>query len=375
MSALQNILFLSLHTFSLTGGIEKVNRALVKVLNNLNKDQKIGSYQLLSMYDDSVDEKYCERANFKGFKGKRLTFALEVLYKGFSADVVVLSHINLLIFAKLIKKINPKTRIVLMAHGIEVWRGLPNWKKKFLTKCEIWAVSRFTAEKMSKKYHLPLQDIKILNNCLDPYFEIPTVFEKSVPLLLKYKLQETQPFIYTLARLSSSEQYKGYDQVVKSMVEVIKVLPNAHYILAGKADAIEQKRLLDLINSLQLSEHVTLAGYLADEEVQTHYTTADIFAMPSTGEGFGISFIEAAVCGCSAIGGNIDGSTDALLDGKIGRLINPTNEQELAKAILDQLSIVKNAKSAQQLQDTCLAHFSFHRYQSKVAQLLDHLPA
>lgn len=371
MKARQNILFLTLHTFSLTGGIEKVNRALTKVLDNLTKDFKIGSYQSLSMYDDKVDETYGKAENLKTFNGKRVAFALATLRKGISADVVILSHINLLIFAKLIKKVNAKTRIILLAHGIEVWRDLPDWKIKFLSQCEIWAVSRFTAKKMSDKYHIPLQNIHILNNCLDPYFKIPTSFEPSETLLAKYQLQPTQAIIYTLARLSSTEQYKGYDQVIKSMVEVIKVLPDAHYLLAGKADVMEHQRLSALIKLLKLEKHVTLAGFIADEEVQTHYTSATVFAMPSTGEGFGISFIEAAACGCPVIGGNLDGSTDALLDGKLGKLINPAADGELSKAIIDQILIVKTVENAQKLQQTCLAHFSFDHYQQNVAQLLN----
>lgn len=374
MKAQQKVLFLTLHTFSLTGGIEKVNRALTKVLDNITKDFKIGSYQSLSMYDNKVDEAYGKATNFRGFRGKRVSFALSALKKGISADLVILSHINLLIFAKLIKKINPKARIALMAHGIEVWRDLPNWKIKFLSQCEIWAVSRFTAKKMSDRYHIPSQNIHILNNCLDPYFTIPTSFEPSETLLAKYQLQPTQAIIYTLARLSSTEQYKGYDEVIKSMVEVIKVLPNAHYLLAGKADVMEHQRLSTLIKSLDLEKHVTLAGFIADEEVQTHYTSATVFAMPSTGEGFGISFIEAAACGSPVIGGNLDGSTDALLDGKLGKLINPTADGELSKAIIDQILTVKTVESAQKLQQTCLAHFSFDRYQQNVVKLLN-LPA
>lgn len=374
MKGRQNILFLTLHTFSLTGGIEKVNRALTKVLDNLTKDFKIGSYQSLSMYDDKVDAAYSKAANFKGFQGKRVTFAFSALCQGLKADVVILSHINLLIFAKLIKKIKPKIRVAVLAHGIEVWRDLPAWKIKFLSQCEIWAVSRFTAKKISGKFHIPSKNINILNNCLDPYFKIPTSFEPSETLLAKYQLQPTQAIIYTLARLSSTEQYKGYDLVIKSMVDVIKVLPNAHYLLAGKADVMEHQRLSVLIKSLKLQKHVTLAGFITDEEVQTHYTTASVFAMPSTGEGFGISFIEAASCGCPVIGGNLDGSTDALLDGKLGKLINPTADGELSKAIIDQLQIAKTIASAQKLQQTCLTHFSFNRYQENVDQLL-HLPA
>ena len=116
------ILFLTLHTFSLTGGIEKVNRAIVKALADLKKD-----YQLLSMYDGAVDERYTTAKTFKGFKGNRIAFALSTFSRSINANVVIVSHINLLIFAWLIKKLKPRTRIILMAHGIEVWADLAKW--------------------------------------------------------------------------------------------------------------------------------------------------------------------------------------------------------------------------------------------------------
>ncbi len=61
------------------------------------------------------------------------------------------------------------------------------------------------------------------------------------------------------------------------------------------------------------------------------------FAMPSTGEGFGIVFLEAAASGLPVIAGNRDGSVDALADGALGTLIDPDDRQQLAAAIIAAL--------------------------------------
>jgi glycosyltransferase involved in cell wall biosynthesis len=59
--------------------------------------------------------------------------------------------------------------------------------------------------------------------------------------------------------------------------------------------------------------------------------------MPSTGEGFGIVFLEAMASGIHVIAGDQDGSRDALCDGALGTLVEPENCEELASAIADAL--------------------------------------
>ena len=55
--------------------------------------------------------------------------------------------------------------------------------------------------------------------------------------------------------------------------------------------------------------------------------------MPSTGEGFGIVFLEAMASGIHVIGGNQDGSLDPLGDGALGSAVDPDDDEELASAI------------------------------------------
>jgi len=58
-----------------------------------------------------------------------------------------------------------------------------------------------------------------------------------------------------------------------------------------------------------------------------------VFAMPSTGEGFGIVFLEAMACGCPVLAGNCDGSADALADGKLGELVDPVDNSAISSAL------------------------------------------
>ena len=59
--------------------------------------------------------------------------------------------------------------------------------------------------------------------------------------------------------------------------------------------------------------------------------------MPSRGEGFGIVLLEAAACGVPIVGSQVDGSREALLDGKLGHLVDPGDRHRLIETITNAL--------------------------------------
>ncbi len=369
----KKVLLLTLKTFSLTGGVEKVSRIITKALYDMETILNKVKVVSFSMYDKDEDciSKYIPNHQFKGFGGKRVKFIREAFAKGIQSDVVILSHINLLFAALLIKTISPKTRIIVYAHGIEIWRPIPYWKSEFLKKkCELWSVSNYTSQKLQELHGIKSTQISVVLNCLDPYLEIPLEFSKPEKLLNRYNLTSDQPVLFTLTRLSSTELYKGYDLIIELLPRLLKIHPSIHYLLAGKADQKEKDRLEALIKQYDLQKQVTLSGFLPDEELTEHFLLSDVFVMPSRKEGFGIVFIEAAACGCKVIGGNQDGTVDALLDGKLGTLVHPTEKEAIYEAIITNLKKERSAVSSQAIQQLCLEHFSYQTYLQHIQQLI-----
>lgn len=370
------MLLLTLKTFSLTGGIEKVSKILTKLLNDnaLNKKvQKQRPFKMFSLCDKTsdLDLRYCTAENFLGFGSNKLRFTIMALREALKCETIILSHINLLIIAVFIKKISPNKRIILIAHGIEVWRDLSKWKTVFLRKhVKIWAVSSFTAKTLTEKHHINSKSITVLNNCLDPYFELPSAFEKPNYLLERHQIEKQQPILLTISRLSSNELYKGYDSIIASLKNILPSFPDLKYVLAGKCDLKEKKRILELIKKDGLEAQVLLLDFISDDELTDYFRLGDLFIMPSKKEGFGIVFIEAAACGCSVMAGNQDGSTDALLNGDLGMLINPDDLAEMEAAILKFLNNQNRALNAKMIQDKCINHFSYTIYKNKVLELL-----
>ncbi len=361
------VLFLTLKTFSFTGGIEKACRSLLYAIQQ-NEDVELSTF---SMYDDHThaNQRYLTKSYFKGFGGKRVSFALALVKKAFSTDQLILSHINLLLFGKIVKRIKPSAKIILWAHGIEVWRVIPNWKKKFLQeKAEIWAVSNYTKHQLIERHQIPSANIKVLNNTIDPFYKVATDFSKPNNLQQRYHIKSDAFVLFTLTRLSATEHAKNYDLVINAVKVLKDQFPQLMYVIGGKADEQEQIRLTQLIEKHELSENVKIIGFIDEQEIEAHYRLADCFVLPSKKEGFGIVLIEAAACGCQVIGGNVDGSTDALLIGGLGQLVNPDSEAAIMEAI--QKAIYNTQHQPKIQQELTLQHFGFEGYVEKVNRLI-----
>ncbi len=362
------IVLISLNTFSCTGGIPQVAKNLTYALSQICKEQG-RHFQALALYDETSDIRYVDARTFNGFKQNRFLFLQQIISHQKKAEIIILSHINLLPLAFILRKINKQVKLVLIAHGIEIWSKLPNWKKRLL-KNDIytWSVSEFTKSEMTCMHKVPDARISVLHNCLDPFFQVPVSFNKPRDLVKRYKLNDVK-ILLSITRMENHDIHKGYDKIIKIMPDLLKRYPKLHYLLCGKGHPKEILRLRQLIKELQLERHVTLTGFIAVEELKDHYLLADLFVLPSKKEGFGIAFIEAAACGRHTISGNTDGSTEAMLNGKLGQMINPDDPEALQQAIINGLSI-PTPISMQHRQRLCLDHFSAIKYQENITKLL-----
>jgi glycosyltransferase involved in cell wall biosynthesis len=369
MQLQHKVLFLTLRTFSGTGGIEKVSKVAGKALFE-NCEEQGDDLQVFCMYDQTTnaDNRYFPLENFKGFGIKKWRFMAHSIWYGRKCELVVLSHINLLAAGYLIKLISPKTKLILLAHGIEVFETFSWLKRRMLRQCDqIVAVSKFTKDTLVDQKILPEAQFKVLNNCVDPFLEPPVEGQKSAALLARYGFHKDDIILMTLGRLSSDEGYKGYDMVIESLGELQETYPQLKYMMVGKYDEREKKRVDHLIDFFDVKGRVVFAGFIPDAELAAHFQLADIFIMPSEKEGFGIAFIEAMYYSKPVIAGNKDGSVDALLNGQLGLLVNPASKQEVLMAIE---KIITNRQNFLPDRNLLMEHFSYEVYKEKWSEVL-----
>lgn len=365
-------LFLTLQTFSATGGIEKVCKVAGMALSQL-ADENSSDFSIYSMHDKQHDFKagYFPEDDYRGFAGNKLIFSIHSIIKGWKSDVVFLSHINLLIVGYSIKLISPNTKLLLFAHGIEVWKPLTWWKKKMLKGfTRIISVSRFTNSRMMKLQEQARSKCVVLNNCLDPFLENYPTGQKDQKLIERYGLNSKEPVLLTLSRLSSHDREKGYDKVLFSLKELRNQFPGIRYLVVGKYQEAEKLWLDKLISDNGLTDAVVFTGYVSDDELAAHISLADVYVMPSRKEGFGIIFIEAMFYGKPVVAGNRDGSPDTLINNEFGLLVDPNNQQEITEAIrtilLNKEAFVPDRKKLQ-------SRFGFEVYKRNLKKILEDL--
>ncbi|MES2455204.1 MAG: glycosyltransferase family 4 protein [Bacteroidota bacterium] len=366
MKTNQKILFLALNIFDSTGGIQKVCRTIAKVVNDLPNRNN----QVLSLFDNLPDSNYTTPVKFRGFNGKRLRFTMRSILAGRKTSTVIISHVHLVAISVLIKLLNTQSRIIMIAHGTEVWRSLPVWKKWFIRKyMTVWTVSDYTKNRLHNLHRIT-RNVKTIHNSLDPFFEIPSSFQKPGYLLKKYNLNPDQPVLLTICRQNKHEHDKGYNEVIKTIPRLLEDFPNLRYLLCGAIDDVEKGRIMRIVIKNKLQQYISLTGFIDQRELTDHYLLADSFILPSKKEGFGLVFIEAAACGCQIISGNADGSAEALLQGKLGTMVNPSNLEELYKSIHGTLLQKQTLKDKKNLQRLILQSFGFSSYQNKIKAAL-----
>ena len=243
---------------------------------------------------------------------------------------VITTHLNFSPLAFCIKRLF-QTPYTVVAHGIDVHEGLSSARLAGVRGAErVLAVSAWTRQRVLDLGGIDPERVAILPNTMDEArFAMGLRPEY---LAARYKLIAGEKVVLTVARLDPAEGYKGYDRIVEALPAIRQACGPVRFVIAGAGG--DRTRVEALARTLGVADALTFAGFVPDHELPDHYRLADAFALPSTGEGFGIVFLEAMACGTPVLAGNRDGSVDALDGGTLGQLVDPADVDAVARGII-----------------------------------------
>ena len=288
----------------------------------------------------------------------RCAFVLKLLWWLPNAHQVLSMHVLLL---KPALWLRPQ-QLSCWLHGLEVWGAAGRKHAADLQRCQqLIASSQFTLNQLSfqpKRAAVvhPMADL------IDPT-------QRPSPIPPKLRL-------LTVARLCSQENYKGHDLILQALAQ----LPAAiHWQVVGDGD--QRPQLEAEAMALGLMSRVEFSGSLNDQELRQAFQDCSVFVMPSrfeikangdsSGEGFGIVYLEAALAGRASIACDQGGQTDFIIDGECGWLIPP--EVSALRSVLKNL--LQNSEELERrgrlARTRALEHFGVRRFDQSLSEAIE----
>lgn len=151
---------------------------------------------------------------------------------------------------------------------------------------KVISVSQYTAQMIMSRYQIDTAKIKIIHNA----FTVPEDLNTQKQRIL------SGPTILFLGRITIQ---KGPDYYLDVADRVLKVHPEARFIMAGTGDMA--RKLLRKSATLRLKNRFLFAGFLNRKQVDAILRASDIYVLPSVSEPFGIAPLEAMAYGVTAI--------------------------------------------------------------------------
>jgi phosphatidylinositol alpha-1,6-mannosyltransferase len=316
------------------GGISQYNRDALEAMAAMSGVRRIEvmpriASESLGMLPDKV------HYDLTGLGG-RARFVRSALWRavrGGPIDLVYCAHINLLPVASIIHAMH-RVPVVLAIYGIDAWQNVGNSTRRRIetSVAAVVSISELTSERFLSWCPLPPERMHIVPNGikLDAFGQRP----RNAGLLEKFGLNGKK-VVMTLGRMASKERMKGFDELIELMPRLSAMFPNVVYLAVG--DGSDRSRLELKAERLGMRDRVVFTGRVDDETKLDLYRCADVYAMPSCGEGFGFVVIEAMACGTPVVASSRDGTREAVRHGELGVLVDPMSQDSIFEGIVAAL--------------------------------------
>ena len=346
------ILALVVDAFGGAGGISQYNRDLISAWSTLDAVDEIAVLPRFAALSNAfVPDKVVQHSPTAG----ALHYSVRAVANAVRRehfDFIFCGHLHMIPLAVVISKLSGAP-IWLQLHGIEAWRrrtGLFRWcveQVSFVT-----AVSRHTRRQFLRWANLDPNKVFVLPNTVGEQF---TTEGSRMTAKEMYGLAGKRVLL-TISRLVKSEKYKGHEHVIRCLPKIAEEAGDLVYVIAGDGDM--RCELEELVRRERLEDVVIFTGEVENSKLPTLYRAADVFVMPSSGEGFGIVYLEALACGTPVIAGDSDGARDPLQDGNLGVLVG---ERGLAAEIRRLLGLSlrsgKPQRSSRKIENSVRRYF------------------
>ena len=198
-------------------------------------------------------------------------------------------------------------------------------------------------------YGIPVQKIQVIPPGYDDqrFFPVSPASRNAI----KQELGLEGTIVLALGRMAKN---KGYDLLIRSMPPVFKRIPDAKLLLAigasdpTPAEKVQLDEFREIARELDIEDRIIFGDYIPDEQLANYYRAADVFALCSRYEPFGMTAVEAMACGTPTIITTEGGLWDQVTWGLEALYANPFDPEAYGHAIAMILSQPRVAAQLEQ---------------------------
>ncbi|MCA9886156.1 MAG: glycosyltransferase family 4 protein [Anaerolineae bacterium] len=307
------------------GGVALVSRLINRSLADYSEKTDI-PYRILDL---GAPHPHLTDPNAVFFSGNKVGLGL-AMYRWHLTrpdSVFILSHIGISRAYALIPS-DWQHPSALIFYGIDAWKKMTGLRKRMLNDAQlVLSISEFTLDR-ARHFNPDFPDAKILHLSLE---ERAPTDEVDLALLE----QVGKDFLLIVGRMAASQQHKGHDQLIEAMPIILRQCPRAQLVIAGKGD--DMTRLQEKAVSLNVAENVIFTGFISEATRDALYNRCRALVMPSTGDGFGLVYLEAMTYKKPCIALKNGSAREVVVDGEAGILIDEQSAEAIAEAALTLL--------------------------------------
>jgi phosphatidyl-myo-inositol dimannoside synthase len=358
----------------IAGGLQQFGRCLVRAVASSPTVKKLGIWSQVESEDVQPFIRNMVRVyahnqlelDIRGFGGSRTKLMMAIVATNLQQAY---DHIVYLLVNQAVLTLLPFHRpYTVWEIGRELFEPVSWCKYQALSKANrILSISEHTAY-TAKQKNPGLPQSQVVHLCIEPPLLAP---ESEDEIEKPYEPGARELAVLIVGSMFRNLLYKGQRELIAAWPEVIESCPKAELWIVGGGDGrIELEAQVQRLPTT-VAKQIRFLGRLDTADLQDRYRRCRVFAMPSTSEGFGLVFIEAAKFGVPGIGGKHDSVREVVLDNKTGLLVEQT-PHEVAIACLRLLNDDELARRlGEGARQRYLQHFRFHHFQKRLLQALE----
>jgi glycosyltransferase involved in cell wall biosynthesis len=221
--------------------------------------------------------------------------------------------------------------------SIEV-KSLNTWLKKAIERLIYGRVTEFIVlsqafrDILHQEYRIPRDRISIVPGGVDVE-QFNLTCSRSVART-KLGWSQDRPILFCVRRLA---RRMGLENLIAAIDKVRYLHPDVLLYIAGRGELASI--LKTQIEELELSEHVCLLGYLAEQQLPLAYRGANFSVVPTISfEGFGLIVTESLAAGTPVLGTPVGGIPEILRPFCEDLLFEGCSVEHLTQGIIEALS-------------------------------------